>query len=283
MVPCGFTRVLAITGVGPSHSADGPSAASPQHWVCAFCSCRSLAEVHMRALARSAASSSRWRPQASCLQSLARIHGRHLTTEAASSWQTEGTGTEFGFVVEPNELESAEVLQQLQHLELNEGFWGRFRNIPQMAKATEKEDRHVFRYKAERGEEALEVESQRSLDDWTAPELAALCRSFAELGYLQDRSSWADPVMLDSLVGERELTSGVVTQVHSLVEAVTKQTLLRLDEFEASQLCLHASSYRRLNLCNALSRDGTVSNWDGPSRCPADMTIRPVSEFPRKW
>ena len=26
-------------------------------------------------------------------------------------------------------------------------------------------------------------------------------RSFAELGYLQDRSSWADPVMLDSLVG----------------------------------------------------------------------------------
>lgn len=30
--------------------------------------------------------------------------------------------------------------------------------------------------------------------------------------------------------GERELTSGVVTQVHSLVEAVTKQTLLRLDE-----------------------------------------------------
>eukprot|EP00438_Fugacium_kawagutii_P023008 Skav205116 [mRNA] locus=scaffold1864:205872:211510:+ [translate_table: standard] len=97
------------------------------------------------------------------------------------------------------------------------------------------------------------------MEDWTASELALLCRSFAELSYLHEDLllAMAEQVvstlhyctaqelclLLDAYAAKRCF-------VECVVDAITEQSLFKLDEFTPAELCLHASSYTRLSLRN---------------------------------
>ncbi|CAJ1402266.1 unnamed protein product [Effrenium voratum] len=88
---------------------------------------------------------------------------------------------------------SSQIEEFEELLQLNEDFWGKFKDMPSMALATEKEDvlmilqnfalirkRHNWLF------QLLKATVHRTLDAWTAPELAALCQSFGELLFLHE-------------------------------------------------------------------------------------------------
>lgn len=157
-----------------------------------------------------------------------------------------------------------EITETIQQLQLNEAFWGRFKSIPEMATATEPQEilhildnfvlidrRHVILC------QRLKATVIRTIDHWTAPELALLCRSFAELSFLHEDLllAMAEKVVLTvSNCTAQELCllldAYATTRCHvqSVVDAITEHTLLRLEEFTPAQLCLHASSYKRLEI-----------------------------------
>eukprot|EP00435_Cladocopium_sp_Y103_P056291 s111_g19.t1 len=181
-------------------------------------------------------------------------------------------GFEVGQWVDPEEeLElprsfPSEVTGTIRQLQLNEAFWGRFKSIPEMATATDKEEilhilenfvlvnrQHVVLC------QRLKATVIRRIDEWTAPELALLCRSFAELSYLHEDLLLAMTEQVVSTVSNCTaqelclLLDAYATKrclVQSVTDAVTEQTLMRLEEFTPSQLCLHASSYTRLGMQN---------------------------------
>jgi len=177
-----------------------------------------------------------------------------------------------GFDVERwvNEVEDLElslppeITETIQQLQLNEAFWGRFKSIPEMATATEPQEilhildnfvlidrRHVILC------QRLKATVIRTIDQWTAPELALLCRSFAELSFLHEDLlvAMAEKVVLtvsDCTAQELCLLldayATIRCHVQSVVDAITEHTLLRLEEFTPAQLCLHAFSYKRLEI-----------------------------------
>lgn len=160
----------------------------------------------------------------------------------------------------------SDVAGTIRQLQLNEAFWGRFKNIPEMATATDKQEilhilenfvlvnrRHVVLC------QRLKATVIRRIDEWTAPELALLCRSFAELFHLHEALLVAMTEQVVSTVSNCTaqelclLLDAYATKrcfVQSVTDAVTEQTLMRLNEFTPSQLCLHASSYTRLGMEN---------------------------------
>jgi len=160
----------------------------------------------------------------------------------------------------------SEVAGTIRQLQLNEAFWGRFKNIPEMATATDKQEilhilenfvlvnrKHVVLC------QRLKTTVIRRIDEWTAPELALLCRSFAELSYLHEDLLLAMTEQVVSTLSDCTaqelclLLDAYATKrcfVQSVTDAVTEQTLMRLKEFTPSQLCLHASSYTRLGMQN---------------------------------
>mmetsp|Transcript_81208 Transcript_81208/g.143201 ORF Transcript_81208/g.143201 Transcript_81208/m.143201 type:complete len:856 (-) Transcript_81208:127-2694(-) len=151
--------------------------------------------------------------------------------------------------------------------ELNEAFWGRYADIPSMALASEKEDilqiienfalihrKHIYLF------QRLKSTVLRTLDMWSASDFAVLCHAWAQLGFLHEDLcvGMADRVQATAyactcqeLCWLMDAYATARCSVDSVVNEITRQTLLRLEEFTPSQLCLHASSFARLNIRNA--------------------------------
>lgn len=149
---------------------------------------------------------------------------------------------------------------------LNTDFWGKYEDIPSMAKAYEKEDilqivenfvlihrKHVYLF------QRLKVTVLRTLEHWSAPDLAVLCHAWAQLGFLHEDLC----IAMATRVGETAhlcspqelcwLMDAYATSrcsIQSAADVLTQLTLLRLDDFTMPQLCLHASSFARLNIRN---------------------------------
>merc|ERR1719217_50769 len=99
----------------------------------------------------------------------------------------------------------------------------------------------------------------RSMDSWCAPELAALCHAFAKLGFLRDDLCVA---MADRVVATAnqctaselcllfDAYASTRVAIPTMTEAVTSETWKHLDNFTPEQVCLHCSSFARLNLAN---------------------------------
>lgn len=150
--------------------------------------------------------------------------------------------------------------------ELNEAFWGRYTDIPSMALAVEKEEilqiienfalihrKHLYLF------QRLKATVLRTLDLWSASDLAALCHAWAQLGFLHEDLcvAMAERVKMTAYACSTQelcyLFDAYATarcSVQSVVSEITKLTMLRLDEFTPPQLCLHASSFARLNVRN---------------------------------
>ncbi|CAE7246117.1 NLRC3 [Symbiodinium sp. CCMP2592] len=190
-----------------------------------------------------------------------------LWAVAGSAALTENPQMQKGCIIndlELPELGGEELSEEL--LNLNEGFWGPYRDIPSMATATKKEEilqivesfamvkrKHVGLF------QRLTATVQRSLELWSAADFALLCRSLGEVGCLHEDLCVAMAPRVTATISSCEVDDLVLlldayarTRCHvpSAVEAVLQQTALRLEEFSASQLCLHVSSMARLNICN---------------------------------
>lgn len=148
--------------------------------------------------------------------------------------------------------------------ELNKDFWGKYTDIPSMALASEKGDilqiienfvlihrKHVHLFRR------LKNTVLRNLDMWSAADFAALCHAWAQLGFLHEDLcvAMAERVTATAhMCNPQEicwLMDAYATarcSVQSVTDEITKQTLLKMDEFTLPQLCLHASSFARLNL-----------------------------------
>jgi hypothetical protein len=95
------------------------------------------------------------------------------------------------------------------------------------------------------------------MNDWSAPELAALCHSWAKLGFKHDDLCMT---MVDRVVATVNqctplqlcwiwdaYASARIT-IPCVTEAVTVETYRKIHDFSIDQLCNHASAYARLNL-----------------------------------
>eukprot|EP00931_Biecheleriopsis_adriatica_P049275 TRINITY_DN28502_c0_g1_i1.p1 TRINITY_DN28502_c0_g1~~TRINITY_DN28502_c0_g1_i1.p1 ORF type:complete len:923 (+),score=192.94 TRINITY_DN28502_c0_g1_i1:68-2770(+) len=151
--------------------------------------------------------------------------------------------------------------------DLNEAFWGRYTDIPSMALATEKEEilqiienfalihrKHLYLF------QRLKATVLRTVEMWSASDLAALCHAWAQLGFLHEDlcvamasrvTATAYACSTQELCWLMDAYATARCSVQSVVDEIAKQTLLRLEEFTPSQLCLHASSFARLNIRNA--------------------------------
>lgn len=151
--------------------------------------------------------------------------------------------------------------------DLNMEFWEKYNDISGMALATDKTDileivenfalihrkhAHLF--------QRLKSTVVRSIDAWNAPELAALCHAWAQLGFKHEDLcvAMADRVAATvNLCAAQELCwiwdayASVRVTIPCVTEAVTLETYKKVDEFSVEQLCNHASSYARLNLAIA--------------------------------
>ncbi|CAE8597935.1 unnamed protein product [Polarella glacialis] len=130
--------------------------------------------------------------------------------------------------------------------DLNTAFWGRYENIPSMALASEKQDilqitenfalihrKHIYLF------QRLKNTVLRTLDLWSAPDFAALCHSWAQLGFLHEDlcvamaervTSTAYTCNTQELCWLMDAYATARCSVHSVVTEITKQTLLRLEE-----------------------------------------------------
>lgn len=147
---------------------------------------------------------------------------------------------------------------------LNADFWGKYADIPSMAQATDKEDilqiienfvlihrKHVYLF------QRLKNTVMKNLPLWSAPDLAELCHAWAQLGFLHEDLcvAMSDRVTSTSYTCTAQelcwLMDAYATarcSVRSVTEEITAQTLASLDDFNLRQLCLHASSFARLNI-----------------------------------
>lgn len=148
--------------------------------------------------------------------------------------------------------------------QLNPDFWGKYQDIPAMAQAEGKEDilqivdnfvvihrKHVYLF------QRLKVTILKNMASWSAPDLAALCHAWAQLGFLHEDLCIA---MVERVAATAHLCDAqqlcwlmdayatARCSVQSVVEEITRQTLLIFDSFSIPQLCLHASSFARLNI-----------------------------------
>lgn len=147
---------------------------------------------------------------------------------------------------------------------LNKDFWGKYTDIPSMAMASEKEDIlqiienfvlihrkhvHLFRH--------LKNTVLRNLDLWSAPDFAALCHAWAQLGFLHEDlciamaervNATAHACSTQEIVWLFDAYATARCSVQSVTDEINRQTLLRMDDFTLPQLCLHASSFARLNV-----------------------------------
>lgn len=97
----------------------------------------------------------------------------------------------------------------------------------------------------------------RNVDQWSAPDFAALGYSLGQLGYSHEDLcvAMAERVVLTAhTCNTQELCLLLDTyasarcSVQSVSDEVTRRTMLNIDCFTLPQLCLHASSYARLSL-----------------------------------
>eukprot|EP00928_Gymnodinium_smaydae_P026446 TRINITY_DN20770_c0_g1_i1.p1 TRINITY_DN20770_c0_g1~~TRINITY_DN20770_c0_g1_i1.p1 ORF type:complete len:557 (+),score=111.27 TRINITY_DN20770_c0_g1_i1:105-1775(+) len=152
----------------------------------------------------------------------------------------------------------------LEDVELNPEMWAGYKDLPSMATATDKHEilqlfdsfllarrRHVYLFVC------LKNAVLEDMNAWTAPELAVLFRTWAELSFLQeDALVRASSRIVETLhlCDARELSllldayATARCSVSSIIDGVLLQTLHRLDSFSDEQLCLHASSLARLQV-----------------------------------
>lgn len=159
----------------------------------------------------------------------------------------------------------AELLQLApETYKLNHDFWGKYADIPSMAFASEKGEilqivehfslvrrKHIYLF------QRLKNTVLAQLDLWSAPDLAVLCNSWASLGFLHEDLCVAMSARVALTAQEcspRQLCFLMDTyatarcSVHSVNAEIGRLTLERLDDFTLTQLCLHASSFARLNV-----------------------------------
>lgn len=149
---------------------------------------------------------------------------------------------------------------------LNTSFWGKYQDIPSMAHATDKVEileiidnfalihrKHVYLF------QRLKNAVMKNLPLWSAPDLAALCHSWAQLGFLHEDlciamservTATAHACNAQELCFLMDAYATARCSVRSVTEEITAQTLITLDDFTVQQLCLHASSFARLNIHN---------------------------------
>lgn len=148
--------------------------------------------------------------------------------------------------------------------QLNQDFWGKYTDIPSMAQASEKADilqiienfvlihrKHVYLF------QRLKNTVLRNLAFWSAPDLAVLCHAWAQLGFLHEDlcvamgervTATAELCNAQELCWLMDAYATSRCFVHSVTEEIAKQTAASLDHFTLSQLCLHVSSFARLNI-----------------------------------
>ncbi|CAK0794744.1 unnamed protein product [Prorocentrum cordatum] len=143
---------------------------------------------------------------------------------------------------------------------------------------------------------------------WDAPDLAALCRGWAQLGFLREDLcvAMAPRVLATAhmcsaqelcLLMDAYATARCV--MPSVVEEVENRTVLLLDDFQLPELCLHASSFARLGAsggepvleelaarlaaaaeearataaCLPPPEEGGCSSVESPRACARDLTL----------
>jgi len=187
---------------------------------------------------------------------------------------------------------------------LNADFWGKYTDIPSMALASDKEEvlqiienfvlihrKHVYLF------QRLKNTVMKNLALWSAPDLAALCHAWAQLGFLHEDLclAMADRVTATVRACDAQelcwLMDAYATarcSVRSVTEEITLRTLVTLDDFTLQQLCLHASSFARLNIhheelfkamSSHLVRKGEVSSSAGQDQgfSARDLTLAAYS------
>lgn len=147
---------------------------------------------------------------------------------------------------------------------LNSDFWGKYADIPSMAQATDKEDilqiienfvlihrKHVYLF------QRLKSTVMKNLPLWSAPDLAALCHAWAQIGFLHEDlciamservTATAHACNAQELCWLMDAYATARCSVRSVTEEITARTLVTLEDFNLRQLCLHASSFARLNI-----------------------------------
>jgi len=108
---------------------------------------------------------------------------------------------------------------------------------------------HVF--------QRLKVTVLRTLDMWSASDLAGLCHAWAQLGFLHEDLCLAMAGRVTETVdgcNPQQLTwlldayATARCSVDSVTATIVRATFLLLEKFTLKELCLHASSFARLNL-----------------------------------
>ncbi|KAF4657911.1 hypothetical protein FOL46_007172 [Perkinsus olseni] len=144
-------------------------------------------------------------------------------------------------------------------------FWRKYKSVPAMANVRDKASileilenfamihrKHIYLF------QRLKHTIVAGMDSWTAPELAKVCASWAQLGFLTDRftEEISDRVvktinLCDAEALARLLDAYASTRTRHLrapLKALAETSLRRIDDFTPQQLCLHCSSFARLNL-----------------------------------
>lgn len=159
------------------------------------------------------------------------------------------------------------IQQSSEKYDLNMKFWGRYNNVTEMTLATEKEEilEIVENFAAIRRKQShlfqrLKTSMIRSIDAWSAPDLAAVCHAWAQLGFKHDDLCVA---MADRTTSTLHLCTAqelcwvfdayatMRVTIPCVARAVTAETYKKVDDFSLEQLCDHASSFARLNLAVA--------------------------------
>eukprot|EP00405_Crypthecodinium_cohnii_P045346 CAMPEP_0206585962 /NCGR_PEP_ID=MMETSP0325_2-20121206/36733_1 /ASSEMBLY_ACC=CAM_ASM_000347 /TAXON_ID=2866 /ORGANISM="Crypthecodinium cohnii, Strain Seligo" /LENGTH=940 /DNA_ID=CAMNT_0054093617 /DNA_START=20 /DNA_END=2842 /DNA_ORIENTATION=+ len=151
--------------------------------------------------------------------------------------------------------------------DLNPGFWGSYKDIPSMAKVTETEEvlrivenfalihrKHIQLF------QRLKNTVLKTMPEWSAPQLAALCHAWAQLGFLHEDLciAMAERVVATAhdctpqeLCYLMDAYATVRCTVPSAIGELSNQTVLKFEDFTLPQLCHHASSFARLNVRHA--------------------------------
>ncbi|KAF4662586.1 hypothetical protein FOL47_006182 [Perkinsus chesapeaki] len=148
---------------------------------------------------------------------------------------------------------------------LDMNFWRKYKSVPAMANVRDKDAileildnfakihrKHIYLF------QRLKHTIVADMDHWNAPELAKVCASWAQLGFLTDRftAEMSDRVvktvgMCDTEALARLLDAYASTRTRHLrapLKALAEASLAKIDLFSPQQLCLHCSSFARLNL-----------------------------------
>jgi hypothetical protein len=183
-----------------------------------------------------------------------KAHMAVATTPQSASAKAKTTGMSLEELIE----------QSSEKYDLDMKFWRKYKDVQAMTLAKQKEDileiienfaaihrkhGHLF--------QKLKATVFRTIDDWSAPELAALCHAWAKLGFKHEDLCVTMADRVCATIHEcnpRQIgwiwdayASARVT-IPSVTEAVTVATYKRIDDFTLEEICNHASAYARLNL-----------------------------------